>query len=78
MSNAASRNEEATGLINCFPVGLLGLFDGSCFDSFCKVFAAGLSIMCPVHFREVDVGSPTTINRGQFGVDSDEQMINGQ
>ena len=33
MSNAAGRNEEATGLIDCFQEGLLGLF-----DSFSKVF----------------------------------------
>ena len=53
------RNKEATGLIHCFPEGLLGLFDCSCFTSF--------SITCPVHFLEVDVGSPRPINRGQFG-----------
>ena len=36
--------------------------------------------MCPVGFLEVDVGSTRPINRGQFGVDGDEdgQMITGQ
>ena len=72
-----SRNEEATGLIHCFPEGLCGLFDSSCFTSFSKVFVAGFSIMCPVRFLEVDVGSPRPINHGQFRVDCDEdgQMI---
>ena len=34
-------------------------------------------ITCPVRFLEVDVGSPRPYNRGQFGVDGDEdgQMI---
>ena len=72
MLKAAGRNEEATGLINCFPEGLLGLFDSSCFARF--------SITCPVRFLEVDVGWPRPINRGQFGVDGDEdgKMIAGQ
>ena len=64
VSNAAGRNEEATGLIHCFPEGLFGLFDSSCFASF--------STTCPVRFIEVDVGSPRPINRGQFGGDGDE------
>ena len=80
MLNAAGQNEEATGLINCFPVGLLGLFDCSCFASFSKVFVAGFTIACPVRFLEVDVGSPRPINHGVFGVagDEDGQMIAGQ
>ena len=71
------RNKEATGLIYCFPEGLLGLFDSFCFASFSKVFVAGFSMTYPVRFLEVDVG---LINRGQFGVDGDEdgQMIAGQ
>ena len=72
MSNAAGRNEEATGLIYCIPEGLIGLFGSSCFASISKVFVAGFSITCPVCFLEVDVGSLRPINRGQFGVDSDE------
>ena len=77
---AAGRNEEATGLIHCFPEGLLGLFDSSCFASFRKVFVAGFSTTCPVRFHEADVGSPSHINRGHFCVDGDEdgQMIAGQ
>ena len=80
MLNAAGRNEEATDFIHCFPEGLLGLFDCSCFASFSQVFFAGFSIACPVRFHEVDVGSPRPINRVQFGVDGDEdeQMIAGQ
>ena len=78
--NAAGWNEEATGFIHCFPKGLLGLFDSSCFASFSQVFVAGFSITCPVRFFEVDVGTPRPINRGQLGVDGDEdgQMIAGQ
>ena len=78
--NAAGRNEEATGHIHCFPEGLLGLFHSSCFASFNKVFLACLSITYPVRFFEIDVGSPRPINRGQFGVEGDEdgQMIAGQ
>ena len=74
------RNEEATGHIYSFPESLLGLFECSCFASFSKVFVAGYSITCPVRFLEVDVGTPRPINRGQFGVDGDEdgQMIAGQ
>ena len=74
------RNEEATGFIHCFPESLLGLFDSSCFASFNQVFIADFSIACPVRFPKVDVGSPRPINRGQFGVDGDEdgQMIAGQ
>ena len=74
------RNEETTVLIHCFPEGLLGLFDSSCFASFSQVFVAGFSITCPVCYLEVDVGSPRPINHGQFGVDGDEdgQMIAGQ
>ena len=55
-------------------------FDSSCFASFSKVFVAGFSITCPVCLLEVDVGSLRPINRGQFGVDSDEdvQIIAGQ
>ena len=80
MLNAAGRNEEATGHIHCFREGLLGLFDSFCFASFSKVFVAGFGITCPVSFLDVDVGSPRPINRGQFGVDSDEdgQTIAGQ
>ena len=88
MLNAAGQNEESTGLIRCFPEGLLCFFDLSCFTSFSKVFIAGFnkvfiagfSIMCPVHFREVDLGSLRPINRGLFSVDNDEdgQMITGQ
>ena len=76
---AAGRNEEATGFIHCFLEGLLGLFDSCCFSSFSKVFVAG-SILCPVRFLEVDVGSPRPNNRGLFGVDGDEdgQVIAGQ
>ena len=70
----------ATGFIHCFPEGLLGLFDSSYFASFSQVFVAGFSIACPVRFLEVDAGSPRPINRGQFGVDDDDdgQMIAGQ
>ena len=77
MSNAASRNEEETGFIQCFAEGLLGLFDSSCFASYSKVFDAGFNITRPVSFLEVDVGSSRPINRGQFGVngDVDGQMI---
>ena len=80
MSNAVGRNEEATGFFHYFPQGLLGLFIRSCFVCLSKVFVAGFSIACPIRFLEVDVGSPCPINRGQFGVDSDEdgQMIAGQ
>ena len=76
----ASRNEEATGLITCLPEGLLGLFDSFCFASFRNVFVAGFSITCSVLFLEVDVGMPRPINRGQVGVDGDEdgQIIAGQ
>ena len=70
--NAAGRNDEATGLIDCFPDGLLGLFDSSCFACFSKVFGAGFSMTCPIHFLEVDVGSLRPINCGQFGFDGDE------
>ena len=78
--NAAGRNEEATGFIHCFLEGLLGLFDSSYFASFNQVFVAGFSTTCPVRFVEVNVGSPRPNNRGQFGVDGDEdgQMIAGQ
>ena len=78
--NVAGRNEEATGLIHCFPEGLPGLFDSSCFDTFSKVFIADFSIACPIRLLEVDVGSPRPINCGQYGVDGDEdgQMIAGQ
>ena len=75
MPNAAGRNEEATGLIRCFPKGLQGMFDSSCFAS--KVFVADFNIRCTVRFLEVDVGSPRP--SGQFGIDGDEdrQMIAG-
>ena len=78
--NATGRNEEATGFIHCFPEGLLGLNDSSCFAIFSQVFVAGFSITCPVRCLEVDVGSPRRINRGQFGFHGDEdgQMITGQ
>ena len=74
MLNADGRNEEATGFIHCFPEGLLGLFDSSCFASFSLVFAAGFSIPCPVRILDIDIGSP------MFGVDGnvDGQMIAGQ
>ena len=80
MLNAVGRDEEATGFIHCFPEGLLGLFNSSCFARFSKVFVAGFSITCPVRFLEVDVGSPMSIDRGLFDVDGDEdgQMIAGQ
>ena len=80
MLNAAGRYEVASGLIHSFPEGLLGLFDSSCFASFSKVLLAGFSMTCPVRFLEVDVGSTRPNNRGQFGVDGDEdgQMIAGQ
>ena len=80
MSNATGRNEEATGLIHCVPGVILGLFDSSYFTSFSNVFVADFCIMSPVCLLEVDVGTPRLINRGQFGVDSDEdgQMIPGQ
>ena len=68
---------DSTGLIHCFPEGLLDLFDSSCLASFSKVFVAGFSITCPVSFLEVDGGSPRPIYHGQFRVDGDEdgQMI---
>ena len=80
MSNAAGQNEDATGLIHCFPQGFLGLLDSSCFASFSKVFFAGFSITLSVRFRDVDVDSPRPIHRGQFRVDGDEdgQLIAGQ
>ena len=80
MLNAAGRNEKTTGFIHCFPECRLGLFDSSCLASFSKIFVAGISISCPVRFIEVDVGLPRPINRGQFGVDGEEdgQMIAGQ
>ena len=80
MLNEAGRNEETTGLIHCFPQGFLGLLDSSCFASFSKEFVAGFSMTIPVRFRDVDGGSPRSINRGQFRVDGDEdgQMITGQ
>ena len=76
----AGRDEDATGLIHCFPLGLLGLFDSCCFACFSKVFVADFSITCPVRFLEVVVGSPRSINCGWFGNDGDEdgQMIAGQ
>ena len=69
-------NEEAAGLIRSSTEGL-GLFDGSCFVNFSKVFVAGFSLTCPVRFREVDVDSPRPLIHGQFGDDGDEdgQMI---
>ena len=80
MLNAADWNEEATGLIHCFPEGLLGLFNSSCFARFSKVFVEGFSITCPVRFLEVDVDPMRLINRGQFRVDGEEdgQMVAGQ
>ena len=80
MLNAARWNEKATGFTHCFPEGLLGLFDSSCFASFRLVIVADFSMMCPVRIPEVDVCSPRPINRGQVGVDGDEdgQMIAGQ
>ena len=80
MLNAAGRNEDVTGFIHCFSEGLLGLFDSSCFARISKVFVAGFSIECPVRFLEVDVGSTRPINRGQFGVEGDEdrQMTDDQ
>ena len=59
--------------------GLHGLFDSSCFARFSRAFSAGFGITYLVSFLEVDVGSPRTINRGQFVVDGDEdgQMIAG-
>ena len=80
MSNASGWNEDATGLIHCFPESLLELFDCSCFASFSNEFIAGFFNNVPILFLEVDVGTPRPINRGQFGVDCDEdgQMIAGQ
>ena len=80
MLNAAGLNEDAAGIIHCFPEGLLSLFDSSCFARFSQVLVAGFSITCPVSFLEVGVGSPRPINRGLFGVDGveDGQMIAGQ
>ena len=69
----AGRNEEATSLIHCFPEGLLGLFDSSCFASISKVFVAGFGITCPDRFVKVYLGSLRPINRGQYGVDGDEE-----
>ena len=80
MLNAADHNVDAIDLIQCFPEGLLGLLDSSCFANICMVFVVGFSITCPVRFLEVDVGSSSPINRGQLGEDGDEdgQMIAGQ
>ena len=64
--------EEANDLIQCFPERLFGLFDSSSSASYSKVFAVGFSITCSVRFLEVDEGLPRPINRGQFGVDGDE------
>ena len=77
---ADARYEEATGLIHCFPEGLLGMFVGSCLAIFSNVFVAGFSIICPARFIKIDVGSSRPINRGQFGVNGDEngQMIAGK
>ena len=66
--NAVGRNDLSTCFIHCFPDGLLGLFDSSCFTSFSQVLVAGFSIACPVRFLEVDVDSLRPINREQFGV----------
>ena len=79
MLNAACRKEDVAGFIHSFPEGILDLFDASCFASFSKVFVAGFSITCPVIFLEVDVRSPWTFNRGQFGLndDKDGQIIAG-
>ena len=63
VSSAAGRNEGANGLIHCFPEGILGVFDSSCFASFSKVIVVGFSITCTVRFLEVDVGSPRPIDR---------------
>ena len=78
-SNAAGRNEEANVLIHSLPEDLLGLFDCFCFASFSKIFVAGFIIVCLVRYLEVYVGMSRPINRGQFGVDVDEdgQMISG-
>ena len=80
MSNTAGRNDEAFGLIHCFPEGILSLFDSFCFSRFSKVFVTGFNIKCPVNFLEVDVGLLGPINRGQFRVDGDEdgKMTAGQ
>ena len=61
-------------------LSLLDLFDCSYFASFSHVFFSGFSITCPVRFLEVDVSSLRSINRGQLGVDGDEdgQIIAGQ
>ena len=73
----AGRNEEATDLINFIAEALPGLFSSSCFTRFCKVFVSGFSIASSVRFLEVNEGSSRPINRGQLGVDGDEdgQMI---
>ena len=80
MLNGAGWNEKATGFIHCFSEGIIGLLYSSCFARLSKVFAAGFNITCQVRFLEVDVGSTRPINRGQFGVDGDEdgQMTAGQ
>ena len=80
MLNAAGRNEKAIGFIHCFPEGLLGFFDSSCFARFSKVFVAGFSMTCLVCILEVDLGSLWPINRGLFVVDGDEdeQMVADQ
>ena len=80
MLNAACRNEKTTGFIHCFPDDLHGLIDSSSFACLCLVFVAGFSMAYPVCFLVVDVVSPRPINRGQFGVDGDEdrKMIAGQ
>ena len=63
--NASGRNEEASGLIFCFP------FYRRCSRLvrqylFRKVLVAGFSIAYPVRFLEADAGTPRPINRGQF------------
>ena len=47
---------------------------------FCQLLPGILEHTLPVSVLEVDVGSPMPINRGQFGVDGDEDglMIAGQ
>ena len=62
----------ATGLIRCFPEGLIGMFDICIFAIFSKVFIAGFCMTCPFRFHDIEIGSPLSINRGQFEVVGDE------
>ena len=67
----------ATWPSRCFPEGHIGMFEICSFAIFSKVFIAGFSITCPFRFHDIDVGSPLSINRGQFEVvgDKDGQVF---